>query len=99
MPEHAGVVRVTTFATDDTHRGRLIQALNRISEELRSVDGCFGSQVCSVDERPAAVAAVSRWRSNSDLDGHLSRRGESIAEAVGGLLVEAPQAVHFTSLE
>ncbi len=98
MTEHAGVVRITTFPTDENRRARLVESLLRVSEEVRAAEGCFGAQVCSVEDRPDAVAAVSRWRSRGDLDAYLAAHGADIESAVAGMLSGTPETDHFTSL-
>jgi heme-degrading monooxygenase HmoA len=98
VTEHAGVVQIATFTTDADQWGQLIQALHRLSEEARGAEGCFGAQVCSVEDHPDAVAVVSRWRSQGSLDAWLLDGGESTrirAEELAG----APAALQtLTSL-
>src|SRR3954464_7678287 len=72
VTEHAGVVQISTFSTDGDRWGQLIGSLHRMSEQARGAAGCFGAQVCSVEDHPDAVAVVSRWRSQNDLDSFLS---------------------------
>jgi quinol monooxygenase YgiN len=94
MTEHAGVVRITTYTTDADRWAQLIDALHRRSDEVRDAEGCFGAQVCSVEDRPDAVAVVSRWRSRNDLDSYLSSAGASVEELADG----SPETAHLTSL-
>jgi quinol monooxygenase YgiN len=94
MTEHAGVVRITTYTTDADRWAQLIDALHRLSDEVRDVEGCFGAQVCSVEDRPDAVAVVSRWRSRGDLDAYLSAERAQLEELADG----SPETVHLTSL-
>ena len=94
MTEHAGVVRITTYTTDADRWAALIDSLHRLSDEVRDAEGCFGAQVCSVEDRPDAVAVVSRWRSRGDLDAHLSSEPVPDDELVTG----PPETVHLTSL-
>ena len=81
MSEHAGVVQITTFSTDGERWAQLIASLHQLAERARGAEGCFGAQVCSDEDRPDAVAVVSRWRSHADLDGWLAQAGESAEEA------------------
>lgn len=94
MTEHAGVVRITTYTTDAERWAQLIDALHRLSDEVRGAEGCFGAQVCSVEDRPDAVAVVSRWRSHPDLDSYLSAERQPVDDLVTG----GPETVHLTSL-
>ena len=98
MTEHASVVQITTFTTDADRWGPLIESLHRMSDEVRGVEGCFGAQVCSVEDRPDAIAVVSRWRSRGDLDGYLSAQGEQVGAATEELVTGPPETLHLTSL-
>lgn len=98
VTDHAGVVQITTFSTDGDRWAQLIASLHQMSEQARGTEGCFGAQVCSDEDRPDAVAVVSRWRSRTDLDGWLSQGGES-ATAAAEELAGGPAAMQtLTSL-
>ena len=98
MTEHAGVVRITTFTTDDARRDRLVESLQQMCEDARNAEGCFGAQVCSVEFRPEAVAVVSRWRSGRSVDVYLAAHGEEVRSGVKELVTTPPETVHLTSL-
>ena len=98
MTEHAGVVQISTFSTDGDRWAQLIQALHRMSEEARGAEGCFGAQVCSVEDHPDAVTVVSRWRSRNDLDGWLAQGGGPAGAAAEELASGPPATQTLTSL-
>jgi quinol monooxygenase YgiN len=98
VTDHAGVVQIATFSTDGDRWGQLIASLHQMSEHARAAEGCFGAQVCSVEDRPDAVAVVSRWRSRADLDGWLSGGGESAEGAAEELAAGPPAKQTLTSL-
>lgn len=98
VTEHAGVVQITTFSTDGDRWSQLIASLHQMSEQARGAEGCFGAQVCSVEDRPDAVAVVSRWRSRADLDGWLSQSGGSAEASAEELTGGPPTTQTLTSL-
>ena len=87
-----------TFSTDVDRWSQLIASLHQMAEQARDAEGCFGGQVCSDEDRPDAVAVVSRWRSRNDLDGWLSRSGEKAAAAAEELAGGPPIMQTLTSL-
>ena len=68
MAEHASVIRVIRFKPADGKRDELISTLERGAEQIRQMQGCFGVQVCTIQEAPDEVASISRWASQSALD-------------------------------
>ncbi len=98
MTDHAGVVRISTFTTDGERWARLIETLHRMSEAARAAEGCFGSQVCSIEDQPDAIAVVSRWRSRHDLDTFLAERTEAALSALEDLVSSPPTTQLLTSL-
>lgn len=98
VTEHAGVVRISTFTTDGERWARLIEVLQGMSEQARAAEGCFGSQVCSIEDQPDAIAVVSRWRSLGDVDAFLAGRTEGARSALQDLLTGPPSTQYFTSL-
>ena len=86
------------FSTDGERWGRLIEVLHGMSDQARGAEGCFGSQVCSVEDRPDAIAVVSRWRSHHDLDAFLAERNEAALAALQDLLSSPPTTQLLTSL-
>ena len=68
MSEHAHVIRVTTFHPSDGNREEVLSILRGVEDRLRSTDGCFGAQVCSVSTEPEWVAIVSRWEDAAGVD-------------------------------
>jgi heme-degrading monooxygenase HmoA len=51
-----------------------------------------------VEDRPDAVAVVSRWRSHGDLDGWLSQAGATASAAAEELAGGPPATQTLTSL-
>jgi quinol monooxygenase YgiN len=50
----------------------LIARIKPSVEAMRSGDGCFGVQVCTVRETPGVVAVISRWANQAALDAILN---------------------------
>ncbi len=68
MAEHAIVIRVSHFQPASGKREQLVEQLEALSATIRSMDGCFGVQVCSIREAPEPVVVVSRWANQAALD-------------------------------
>ena len=91
-------MRISTFSTDGERWAALIELLHRMGSAARSAEGCFGAQVCSVEDRPDTLAVVSRWRSRQDLDAFLAERTPAALSELEDLLNGPPATQHLTSL-
>ena len=98
MTEHASLVRVTTFVPAEGRRDSLIEQLQQMASAFRGHDGLFGTQVCTVDEQPGAVAVVSRFRDRAALDSLIASNAGSGIEGLAALLARPPASSHFRSL-
>ncbi|MGH3319891.1 MAG: putative quinol monooxygenase [Streptosporangiaceae bacterium] len=98
MPEHAHVVRVTTFVPADGRTDELAEAVRPIARQASDAGGSFAAQVCEVAEQPGVLAVISRWQRREDLDQFLSEHGDRIRGAVEGLIAEAPTTLHYSAL-
>ncbi len=100
MPEHATVLRIVTLLPAAGHEAELEDRLRRQVGEISKVPGCFGAQACRSLENPGPLIVVSRWESQSALDGYkgseLLNRIHAEAE---GLLSGPPRVEHLTSLQ
>lgn len=85
---------MTHFKPTSGKRDELTQKLETLSEKVRSVEGCFGAQVCAIRESPDLVGIVSRWASQDALDKMRSSGIVSMAE-VSELLAEPAKTEHF----
>jgi quinol monooxygenase YgiN len=69
MTEHAAVIDVSHYYPAEGKREELLAAMRRIAEKAAASKGCFGAQTCDSDQDHDALIAVSRWDSQSSLDG------------------------------
>lgn len=67
MADHATVVDVSRYYPADGKRDGLLNAMHRLADTVSKAPGCFGSQVCTSDQDPDALIAVSRWESAAAL--------------------------------
>lgn len=79
MAEHAVVLDVSRYQPASGRREELISGMKRIAARAAQSEGCFGAQVCTSNEDPNTLVAVSRWRSAEALDA-FGRMADSIAE-------------------
>jgi heme-degrading monooxygenase HmoA len=87
VAEHANVVRVTHFQPAAGKRDELGARLENLAGSIRSMDGCFGMQVCAVQESPEELAVISRWASQGALDqltNFLSTNAADVMQLVSG---------------
>ncbi len=97
MSEHANLIRVSTMHPAEGRRPDLIALAEQIADRARPLPGCFGIQVCSVQEEPESVAVVSRWRDAqavADLEAMLAE----ITDRERDLLREPPATYHLTPI-
>jgi quinol monooxygenase YgiN len=66
--DHASLVRVTHFYPSDGQRETVIGLLKAIADSARTAPGCFGGQVCTSDQDPEAVVAISRWQERESME-------------------------------
>ena len=97
MAEHATVIRVVRYVPAQGKRDEVQKRLQDGAQQIREMEGCFGAQICSSNQSPDTLVAVSRWASQAALDRFLnessSTRGQ-LAELLSG----APVQEHLTSL-
>lgn len=98
MSEHAALVRVTTFVAAEGRRDELTRRLQQMAGAFRGHDGLFGTQVCTVDEQPEAVAVVSRFRDQAALDSLIASDAAAGIEDLHSLLAHPAATTHFRSL-
>lgn len=67
MADHATVVDVSRYYPAEGKREGLLNAMRRLADTVSKVPGCFGSQICTSDQDPDALIAVSRWESGAAL--------------------------------
>ncbi len=97
MSEHSQVVRVTTFKPADGRRSDLVALCEEMAETTRTVEGCFGVQVCSVREEPDWVAVISRWENAAGLE-KTKPAIEKNRGRMQALVSEPPRVYHLTPL-
>jgi quinol monooxygenase YgiN len=97
VAEHANVVRITRFRPAAGKRDELLQRLENGAQQMRDMEGCFGSQVCESREFPDEIVAISRWASQSAVDQFLRGTAAQRSE-VAQLAAGPPTSEHLTSL-
>src|ERR1041384_6741989 len=90
VAEHASVIRVTRFQPAPGKRDELGRRLEAGAEQMRHMDGCFGSQICASDQSSDAVVAVSRWASRAALDQFVQQSAAQRNEAAQQLASGPP---------
>ena len=95
MAEHASVIRVTRFQPAPGKRDELVRRLEEGAEQMRQLDGCFGSQVCASDQSSDVIVAVSRWASRAALDQFLQQFATQRTDAAQ-LAAGPPNSEHLT---
>jgi quinol monooxygenase YgiN len=98
VAEHAHVIRVTAYSPADGRRQDVAAACRATSERARDADGCFGAQVCDMEEQPDGIAVVSRWRDRASLDAFLAASAPRLEE-LASLLSGPPVTVHYVSVD
>jgi quinol monooxygenase YgiN len=99
MAEHARLVRLTRFYPDDSQRQAAISEMQALVDRYRDVEGCFGAQVCTIEEEPGAVAVISRWESAEALrrlQGTDAAR--DVQDRLARVLTQPGKTEHFTSV-
>ena len=97
MAEHASVVRVTRFQPAAGKRESLSALLEKLAVSIRSIDGCFGVQVCAVRESPEELVVISRWASQGAVD-QLAAFVTANQTEVSQLASGPARTEHFTPL-
>jgi quinol monooxygenase YgiN len=99
MAEHAHLVRVTEFQPRDGKRDAAVAEMHALVEEFRNLEGCFGAQVCSVQEDGGSLAVISRWESQQALE---KLRGTDVArqvqERIAPLVQGSGETRHYVSM-
>jgi quinol monooxygenase YgiN len=67
--EHASVIDVSRYYPASGKRDELLSAMKRMAQRAAESKGCFGAQACVSDHDQDALVAISRWESQSALDG------------------------------
>ncbi|MCA1644234.1 MAG: antibiotic biosynthesis monooxygenase [Chloroflexi bacterium] len=94
MAQHATVIRVTHFQAVPGKHDELITRLKSGVETMRTVDGCFGVQLCTVRETPNTIAVVSRWQNQAALD-QIEKSGTLDVNAIKDLIAGPPATEHL----
>src|ERR1700738_1071597 len=68
MADHATVIRVSHIHPAAGKHDDVITRIGPAVATMRSVEGCFGVQVCDVRETPGVLSVVSRWANQAALD-------------------------------
>jgi quinol monooxygenase YgiN len=97
VAEHASVIRVIRFKPAPGKRDELISVLERGAEQIRQMEGCFGIQVCAIQEARDEVASISRWASQAAVDAFL-RATEPQRGDLNALVSAPPVTEHLTPL-
>lgn len=96
MAEHAKVIDVSRYYPVQGKRDELLSAMKELAAKAASSPGCFGAQVCESDQEHAALVAISRWASQSDLEGFAgSPSFVKERERMASLLAKPAQREHF----
>lgn len=69
MTAHAAVIDVSRYYPAPGKRDELLRAMKQMADRAASSGGCFGAQACDSEQDEEALIAVSRWESQSSLDG------------------------------
>ncbi|HSP09114.1 MAG TPA: antibiotic biosynthesis monooxygenase family protein [Candidatus Dormibacteraeota bacterium] len=96
MAEHAKVIDVSRYYPAQGKRDELLSAMKELAAKAASSPGCYGAQVCESDQEQDALVAISRWASESDLDGFAgSPSFVTDRERMASLLGKPAQREHF----
>jgi quinol monooxygenase YgiN len=95
MAEHARVIRMTRYIPAAGKRADLLEALEEVAELVRTVEDCYGVQLCDVSEDPTPLVVISRWHS-AEAIGKLP--ADQVLARVKDLVESAPLTEHYTPL-
>jgi quinol monooxygenase YgiN len=98
VAEHASVIRVTRFQPAPGKREELVRRLEEGAEQMRQMDGCFGSQICASDQSSEAIVAVSRWASRAALDQFVQQSATQRNDVAQQLASGPPTSEHLTPI-
>ncbi len=98
MAEHASVIRITRFQPAPGKRDELVRRLEQGAEQMRGLEGCYGSQICASDQSSDAIVAVSRWASRAALDDMLQQSVTQRNDVAQQLTAGPPSSEHLTPL-
>lgn len=96
MTEHAGLIQVTTFRPVPGRRDEVLALCAETQERAAAADGCFGAQMCTVDEDPDAVVAIPRWRDRSSLEVFQAAEGGTPPIRGRDVLIDVPTTRQYT---
>jgi quinol monooxygenase YgiN len=93
MPNHATVIRVSHIQPLPGKQNDLVARIMPAVETMRSVEGCFGVQVCTIRETPGVIAVVSRWANQAALD-QVEKTGTFNDNIISDLIAATPIVEH-----
>ena len=93
-PDHATVIRVSHILPLPGKQNDLVKRITPGVESMRSVEGCFGVQVCTVRETPGVIAVVSRWANQAALD-QVVNAGTFNDNIISDLIAATPTVEHL----
>src|SRR3982074_2281802 len=94
MPDHATVIRVSHIQPLPGKQNELVARIAPAVATMRSVEGCFGVQACTVRETPCVVAVVSRWANQAALD-QVENAGTFNDNIISDLIAAPPTVEHL----
>ena len=98
MADHATLIRVTHFYPSEGNRETVAGLLKEVADSARKAPGCFGGQVCTSDQDPEAVVAVSRWQDKEAMDKfHATPDFSGLLREVQPALSRPSRTEHFTT--
>ena len=96
MADHAVVVRVTRMRPAEGREQELRDFTEKFAAAAREEPGCFGAQVCTIQEEPGWLAAISRWSDQSALNAAIPK-GDDYRQRLAELLAAPAETRHYTA--
>ena len=93
-PGHATVIRVSHIQPLPGKQNDLVARIMPAVSTMRSVEGCYGVQVCTVRETPGVIAVVSRWADQAALD-QVEKTGTFNDNIISDLIAAPPTVEHL----
>jgi quinol monooxygenase YgiN len=94
MPDHATVIRVSHIQPLPGKQNDLVARVMPAVDTMRTVEGCFGVQVCTIKETPGVIAVVSRWADQAALD-QVESAGTFNDNIISDLVAATPTVEHL----
>ncbi len=94
MPDHATVIRVSHIQPLPGKQNDLVARIMPAVETMRSVEGCFGVQVCTIRETPGLISVISRWANQAALD-QVETTGTFNDNIISDLIAATPTVEHL----